>query len=117
MTTPRGHILHTAAPCRHPRRCLVAAVLNSAKFPGRSICRRVGACFFSQDFPMPPPTIRPARADEYDRIARVWMDSWSSTRLEDASDALLAKLRARIPLEVAKGWSLFVADDNTRIAA
>jgi ribosomal protein S18 acetylase RimI-like enzyme len=66
---------------------------------------------------MAPPTIRPARADEYDRIARVWMNSWSSTGLEDASDALLEKLRARIPLEVAKGWSLFVADDNGQVAA
>jgi hypothetical protein len=46
------------------------------------------------------PTIRPARADEYDEIARVWMDSWASTGLEDASEPLLAKLRARIRLEV-----------------
>jgi ribosomal protein S18 acetylase RimI-like enzyme len=54
--------------------------------------------------------------DEYDGIARVWMDSWVSTGLEDASDVLLAKLRARIPLEVAKGWSLFVADDRGQLA-
>ena len=66
---------------------------------------------------MTPPTIRPARHDEYDGIARVWMDSWASTGLEDASDVLLAKLRARIPLEVAKGWSLFVADDRGQFAA
>ena len=46
---------------------------------------------------MPPPTIRPARPDEYDEIARVWMNSWASTGLEDASNFLLAKLRARIP--------------------
>jgi ribosomal protein S18 acetylase RimI-like enzyme len=65
---------------------------------------------------MPPPTIRPARIDEYDGIARVWMDSWVSTGLEDAGDVLLAKLRARIPLEVAKGWSLFVADDRGQLA-
>ena len=31
--------------------------------------------------------------------------------------ALLAKLRARVPLEVEKGWSLFVADDDGRLAA
>jgi ribosomal protein S18 acetylase RimI-like enzyme len=66
---------------------------------------------------MAPPTIRPARPDEYDGIARVWMDSWVSTGLEDASNVLLAKLRARIPLEVAKGWSLFVADDRGQLAA
>ena len=66
---------------------------------------------------MMQPSIRPARPDEYDGIARVWMDSWVSTGLEDASDSLLAKLRARIPLEVARGWSLFVADDRGQLAA
>jgi GNAT superfamily N-acetyltransferase len=66
---------------------------------------------------MAPPTIRPARTDEYDEIARVWMDSWVSTGLEDASDFLLARLCARIPLEVEKGWSLFVADDGGALAA
>jgi GNAT superfamily N-acetyltransferase len=66
---------------------------------------------------MTPPTIRPARQDEYDEVARVWMNSWASTGLEDASNFLLAKLRARIPLEIEKGWSLFVADDPGTIAA
>ena len=66
---------------------------------------------------MPQPTIRPARTDEYDEIARVWMDSWASTGLEAASNFLLAKLRARIPLEVDRGWSLFVADDGKALAA
>jgi len=66
---------------------------------------------------MAPPTIRPARREEYDEIARVWMDSWVSTGLEDASNFLLAKLRARVPLEVEKGWSLFVADDGGVLAA
>lgn len=66
---------------------------------------------------MTPPTIRPARPEEYDEIARVWMNSWASTGLEDASNFLLAKLRARIPQEVEKGWSLFVADDDGAIAA
>ena len=66
---------------------------------------------------MPHAIIRPARSDEYDRVARVWMDSWVSTGLEDASDSLLTKLRARVPLEVEKGWSLYVADDNGVLAA
>jgi GNAT superfamily N-acetyltransferase len=66
---------------------------------------------------MASPTIRPARTDEYDEIARVWMNSWASTGLEDASNFLLAKLRARIPLEVENGWSLFVADDGGALAA
>ena len=66
---------------------------------------------------MAPPTIRPARTDEYDEIARVWMNSWASTGLEDASEPLLVKLRARILLEVEKGWSLYVADDRGTLAA
>src|SRR5215216_1769394 len=45
------------------------------------------------------------------------MDSWVSTGPEDASDSLLAKLRARVPMEVEKGWSLYVADDNGVLAA
>jgi GNAT superfamily N-acetyltransferase len=66
---------------------------------------------------MSAPTIRPARSDEYDEVARVWMESWVSTGLEDASNFLLANLRARVPLEIEKGWSLYVADDDGRIAA
>jgi GNAT superfamily N-acetyltransferase len=64
-----------------------------------------------------PPAIRPALPHEYDAIARVWMDSWASTGIERASNFLLAKLCARIPLEVEKGWSLFVADDDGKLAA
>jgi ribosomal protein S18 acetylase RimI-like enzyme len=66
---------------------------------------------------MIPPTIRPAGAAEYDEIARVWMTSWVSTGLAEASDFLLANLRARVRHEVERGWSLFVADDDGRIAA
>jgi GNAT superfamily N-acetyltransferase len=61
--------------------------------------------------------IRPARSDEHDVVARVWMESWVSTGLENASISLLAKLRARIPMEIEKGWSLFVADDAGAVAA
>ena len=70
-----------------------------------------------RSLPMPPPTIRPARPDEYDEIARVWMNSWVSTGLEEVSNFLLAKLRARIPMEIEKGWSLHVADDGGTLAA
>lgn len=64
-----------------------------------------------------PIIIRPARADEYDAIAQVWMDSWVTVGLDDASNFLLAQLRARIPREIEKGWSLFVADDGGTLAA
>jgi GNAT superfamily N-acetyltransferase len=66
---------------------------------------------------MAEPTIRPARSDEYDEVARVWMNSWASTGIEETSNFLLAKLRARIALEVEKGWSLFVANDGAALAA
>lgn len=66
---------------------------------------------------MPQPVIRPARPDEYEQITRVWMDSWVSTGLEDASETLLARLRERVTTEVAKGWNLYVADDNGKLAA
>jgi GNAT superfamily N-acetyltransferase len=61
---------------------------------------------------MPSPIIRPAQTDEYDAIAEVWMNSWVSTGLAEASPFLLAQLRARIPLEMEKGWNLYVADDS-----
>jgi GNAT superfamily N-acetyltransferase len=55
--------------------------------------------------------------DEYDEVARVWMESWATVGIEPASAALLEKLRARLRAEVAKGWSLYVADDGGRLAA
>ncbi len=66
---------------------------------------------------MPLPVIRPAREDEYDETARVWMNSWVSTGLAQSSPVLLANLRARIRREMEKGWSLFVADDGGGLAA
>jgi ribosomal protein S18 acetylase RimI-like enzyme len=62
-------------------------------------------------------TIRAARPDEYDEVARVWMDSWVSIGLEAASEKLLAGLRTRVRREIANEWSLYVADDAGRIAA
>jgi ribosomal protein S18 acetylase RimI-like enzyme len=61
--------------------------------------------------------IRPALAEEYDEIARVWMESWVSTGLAEPSAFLLANLRARIRREIEHGWSLFVLDDHGTIAA
>lgn len=66
---------------------------------------------------MTDPIIRPARPDEYDAVARIWMDSWVSTGLEEASESLFENLRARVPHEIDNGWSLFVADDQRRLAA
>jgi len=66
---------------------------------------------------MTDPIIRPARAEEYDEIARVWMESWVSTGLAEESDFLLTNLRARVRREIDDGWSLFVAEDSGTIAA
>jgi len=66
---------------------------------------------------MTMPIIRPARMDEHDEIARVWMKSWCSTGLAEPSGFLLAQLRARVPREIENGWSLFVADDAGSLAA
>lgn len=64
-----------------------------------------------------PAVIRPAHPHEHDDVARVWMESWVSTGLAEASDGLLADLRARIRREIEGGWSLFVADDGNTIVA
>ena len=66
---------------------------------------------------MLPPIIRPARPEEYDEVARVWMESWATTGIEEPSNYLLANLRARVRREIETGWSLFVADDRGAIAA
>ena len=67
--------------------------------------------------PRSPIIVRPARPEEYDEVGRVWMESWVSTGLAEASNFLLANLRARIRHEIEKGWSLFVADDRGTLAA
>jgi GNAT superfamily N-acetyltransferase len=66
---------------------------------------------------MAPPVIRPAVENEYDEVARVWMESWVSTGLAEASNFLLANLRARVRKEIEDGWSLYVADDGGNFAA
>ncbi len=69
---------------------------------------------------MSAPTIRPVRADEYDAVAEVWMRSWRSNGIGEPrgdESGLRAVMRERIPLEVANGWSLYVADEDGTIAA
>jgi ribosomal protein S18 acetylase RimI-like enzyme len=62
-------------------------------------------------------TIRKALESENDEVARIWGESWLSIGLEAPSEKLFADLRARVPREIANGWSLYVADDAGRIAA
>jgi ribosomal protein S18 acetylase RimI-like enzyme len=66
---------------------------------------------------MAPPIIRPARTDEHNEVARVWMNSWVSTGLAEKSEFLLANLQARVPQEIDNGWSLYVADADGLLAA
>jgi GNAT superfamily N-acetyltransferase len=61
--------------------------------------------------------IRPALPHEYDEVARIWMESWVSTGLAEASNFLLANLRARVRKEIEDGWRLYVADDVGTFAA
>jgi ribosomal protein S18 acetylase RimI-like enzyme len=61
--------------------------------------------------------IRPAIEADYDAVARVWMESWQSLRLPHWQEASIPDSRARIPLEIANGWHLYVADDGGTIAA
>ena len=55
------------------------------------------------DLSMPPPIICPARSDEYDEVARVWMESRVSTGREDASHFLLL----RCVRENEKAWHCY----------
>src|SRR6267154_1534219 len=96
-TRLRGRLLDRLAPCPSPSVCAI---------------RR-----WQGDAPMTSPAIRPARPDEYNEIARVWMNSWVSTGLAEASEFLLANLRARVRHEIEQGWTLFVADDQGALAA
>jgi ribosomal protein S18 acetylase RimI-like enzyme len=129
MTTPAQYILHMRRSASR-RSSVLESVLKRVGFGfteafsalrarlSQERCDQpAGTLLKARIAPMPPPTIRPARTDEYDEIARVWMSSWASTGLEQPSNFLLAKLRARISIEVEKGWSLFVADDAGTIAA
>ena len=61
--------------------------------------------------------IRPATEADYDDVARVWMASWQSIRLPHWEEASIPNARARIPIEMANGWQLYVADDGGVIAA
>jgi ribosomal protein S18 acetylase RimI-like enzyme len=62
-------------------------------------------------------TIRRALESENDEVARVWGESWLSLGLEAAGETLFSDLQARVPREIANGWSLYVADDAGKIAA
>jgi GNAT superfamily N-acetyltransferase len=61
--------------------------------------------------------IRPARADEFDAVTRVWLDSHVATGLATNSDATFTELRERIPREIENGWQLYVADDGGAVVA
>jgi ribosomal protein S18 acetylase RimI-like enzyme len=61
--------------------------------------------------------IRPALPEDYEALARIWLESWYSTGLKTVFDPGLEMLRKRIPEEVAKGWDLYAAEDGQEIAA
>ena len=62
--------------------------------------------------------VRPAREEEFDRIAQIWAEGWLSPldgRDVAPPDDLFETLRARIPRELAAGWELSVAVKDERI--
>lgn len=61
--------------------------------------------------------IRAASPADYDALAQIWLESWYSTGLKNLFDPGLEMLQSRIPQEVAKGWSLYAAEENDGIAA
>ena len=61
--------------------------------------------------------IRTASVADYDSLARIWLESWYSTGLKSLFDPGLEMLRKRIPEEVAKGWSLYAAEEDGKAVA
>jgi ribosomal protein S18 acetylase RimI-like enzyme len=61
--------------------------------------------------------IRAANPADYDCLARIWLESWYSTGLKSLFDPGLEMLQKRIPDEVAKGWSLYAAEEAGKIVA
>jgi ribosomal protein S18 acetylase RimI-like enzyme len=61
--------------------------------------------------------IRLAHPADYDSLARIWLESWYSTGLKSVFDPGLEMLRKRIPDEVARGWSLYAAEEDGAIVA
>jgi ribosomal protein S18 acetylase RimI-like enzyme len=54
---------------------------------------------------------------DYDILAHIWLESWYSTGLKSLFDPGPEMLRTRIPEEVAKGWSLYAAEEDGVIVA
>ena len=61
--------------------------------------------------------IRAAIPADTDSLARIWLESWYSTGLKSLFDPGLAMLQKRIPEEIAKGWSLYAAEEDGKTVA
>ncbi len=59
--------------------------------------------------------LRAAIPDEYDAIATLWYDSWMSIGISNETDLPFDELKQRLRQEVAAGWSLFVASEETAL--
>jgi GNAT superfamily N-acetyltransferase len=62
-------------------------------------------------------SIRPYAAADLDVVAQIWVDSWQSTGIAAAATVTRADLRERLPQEIARGWSVFVALRGAAIVA
>jgi putative acetyltransferase len=63
----------------------------------------------------PPVECRTAHPDEFDAIARVWRESAQTAEGAPPEIASVEDLRMRIDVELASGWTLFVAAADRRI--
>lgn len=67
---------------------------------------------------MPQTTvIRRAREADFDEVARIWHDSWETVGVTEAPRESVSMLRARIPENIAGGWTLFVDESGGAVRA
>src|SRR5262245_17062367 len=53
-------------------------------------------------------SIRPYQEADLDNVARLWLESWTSTGLSIAGSTTVGELRERIERELRSKWSMFV---------
>jgi GNAT superfamily N-acetyltransferase len=56
--------------------------------------------------------IRAYQKRDQEPLARLWLDSWRSTGLAEAAGGDWQTLHDRIPVEIAAGWTVHVAEED-----
>jgi GNAT superfamily N-acetyltransferase len=60
-------------------------------------------------------SIEPYAGADLDAVASVWLAGWRSTGLPVAGLVSLDELRSRLPVEVERGWQVYVARVEGRV--